>query len=83
MINWVKIKVARSTNGAKDLQRHLATIANPGRVRRALHYSLLVLLLAECSLKTDESIVTDAVVSYDGSVTWMRPVVYTVTSRHE
>lgn len=35
------------------------------------------------TLKTDESIVTDAVVSYDGSVTWMRPVVYTVTSRHE
>jgi len=35
------------------------------------------------SLKTDESIVTDAVVRYDGSVTWIRPVIYTVTSRHE
>jgi len=35
------------------------------------------------SLKTDDSVVTDAVVRYDGTVTWMRPVVYTVTSRHE
>ena len=26
---------------------------------------------------------TDAVVRYDGSVTWIRPVIYTVTSRHE
>lgn len=35
------------------------------------------------TLKTDDSIVTDAVVRYDGSVTWIRPIVYTVTSRHE
>lgn len=35
------------------------------------------------SLKTDDSIVTDAVVRYDGSVTWVRPIIYTVTSRHE
>lgn len=35
------------------------------------------------TLKTDDSIATDAVVRYDGSVTWIRPIVYTVTSRHE
>lgn len=35
------------------------------------------------TLKTDDSIVTDAIARYDGSVTWIRPVVYTVTSRHE
>lgn len=35
------------------------------------------------TLKTDDSIVTDAVVRYDGTVTWIRPIVYTVTSRHE
>ena len=42
-----------------------------------------MLLLNDCSLKTDDSIVTDAVVRYDGHVTWIRPIIYTVTSRHE
>jgi len=32
------------------------------------------------SLKTDDSIVTDAVVRHDGTVTWIRPIIYTVTS---
>lgn len=35
------------------------------------------------TLKTDDSVVTDAVVLYDGTVTWIRPIIYTVTSRHE
>jgi len=34
-------------------------------------------------LKTDDSITTDAVARYDGTVTWIRPVVYTIASRHE
>ena len=40
-------------------------------------------VITDCSLKTDDSIVTDAVVRYDGHVTWIRPIIYTVTSRHE
>jgi len=51
---------------------------------RHFHVHLsVVTYLSVPRLKTDDSIVTDAIVRYDGSVTWIRPIVYTVTSRHE
>jgi len=48
-----------------------------------LTYIIINIVTDDCRLKTDDSIVTDAVVRYDGLVTWIRPIIYTVTSRHE
>jgi len=41
------------------------------------------LLFSSLNTASSSAVSPDAVVSYDGTVTWVRPVIYTVAAQHE